>query len=214
MTTLAKTNCIIPIALIMLSTVPVLAGAIRLAELGSDAQITAYNARFVAAPFPVALHIFCATLFCLLGAFQFDATIRLRYPRWHRMAGRAVASAGILTALTGAWLAQWSLIPSELQGELLYLVRLVVASAMALAITLAVGAVQQGHLTQHRGWMIRAYALGQGAGTQVIIMLPFTLLFHAPTYFTRDALMAAAWALNIIFAEWIIRRQSPLAKFH
>ena len=31
----------------------------------------------------------------------------------------------------------------------------------------------------------------------------------APTFFFRDVLMAAAWGLNVVFAEWVIRRRQP-----
>jgi uncharacterized membrane protein YozB (DUF420 family) len=201
-------------SLLLLSLVPVAAGVVRLLGLAGGGGVTPHNARFMAMPEPVVLHIVSATLFCVLGAFQFDSAIRLRYPRWHRMAGRVVAPAGIVAALTGVWMAHWYPIPADLQGKLLYLVRMVVGSAMALAVVLAVRAVLQGRLAQHRDWMIRAYALGQGAGTQVIVMLPVTLVFGEPTFLMRDALMTSAWALNVIFAEWTIRRQLPSAKFH
>jgi uncharacterized membrane protein YozB (DUF420 family) len=201
-------------SLLLLSLVPVAAGMVRLLGLAGGSAGTSDNARFVAMPEPVVLHIVSATLFCVLGAFQFDSAIRLRYSRWHRMAGRVVAPAGIVAALTGVWMAHWYPIPADLQGKLLYLVRMVVGSDMALAIVLAVRAVLQGRVAQHRAWMIRAYALGQGAGTQVIVMLPVTLVFGEPTFFIRDVLMTSAWALNVVFAEWIIRRQLPSAKFH
>jgi hypothetical protein len=102
-------------------------------------------------------------------------------------------------------------IPEALQGELLYLVRMLVGVGMSLAIVLSVHAVLQGRIQQHRAWMIRAYALGQGAGTQVLILLPVALIAGAPTFFFRDVLMVLAWALNLAFAEWLIRRQRPIS---
>jgi hypothetical protein len=57
--------------------------------------------------------------------------------------------------------------------------------------------------------MVRAYALGQGAGTQALVMLPVTLMAGAPTFVFRDVLMVCAWGLNVAFAEWIIRRRPP-----
>jgi hypothetical protein len=54
--------------------------------------------------------------------------------------------------------------------------------------------------------MLRAYALGMGAGTQVLIMLPVTLIVGAPTYLLRDVLMTSAWVINAALAEWLIRR--------
>jgi hypothetical protein len=56
--------------------------------------------------------------------------------------------------------------------------------------------------------MIRAYAIGQGAGTQVIISIPWLLLAGEPTGLTRDLLMTLAWVINIVVAEKIILKQS------
>lgn len=194
-------------SLLMLSLVPVIAGVVRVSGLTSGGAVTPDNARFVALPAPVVLHIVCASLFCVLGAFQFDAALRQCAPRLHRIAGRVVAPSGIVAAMTGVWMAAASAMPAALQGHLLYGVRLVVGVSMALAIVLSVAAVLQGRIAQHEAWMVRAYALGQGAGTQVLILLPVTLVFGAPTFFVRDVLMASAWALNVAFAEWIIRRR-------
>ena len=195
-------------SLLMLSLVPVAAGVVRLLGMASGGDVTPQSARFVAMPAPVVLHIVCASLFCVLGAFQFDSALRLRFPRLHRIAGRVAAPCGIVAALTGLWMTAAYAIPAELQGPLLYGVRMVVGLAMTLAIVVSVRAILQRRITQHMAWMVRAYALGQGAGTQVLILLPVTLTAGAPTFIFRDALMASAWGLNVVFAEWVIRRRA------
>jgi uncharacterized membrane protein len=196
-------------SLLLLSLVPVAAGVVRLVGLASGGVTAPENTRFMASPAPVALHIVSATLFCVLGAFQFDPAIRLRTPFLHRAAGRVVVPCGILAALTGLWMTAGYPIPAELQGDLLYGVRMVVGLSMALAIVVSVRAVLRRRIAQHRAWMVRAYALGQGAGTQVLIMLPVTLIAGEPTFIFRDVLMASAWVLNMVLAEWIIRRWLP-----
>ena len=193
----------------MLSFVPVIAGMVRLSGLASGDSVTPENARFVTMPTPVVLHIVCASMFCVLGAFQFDSALRQRFPRLHRIAGRVAAPCGIVAALTGLWMTAAYAIPAELQGPLLYGVRMVVGLAMTLAVVVSVRAVLQRRITQHKAWMVRAYALGQGAGTLVLILLPVTLLAGAPTFFFRDVLMASAWGLNMAFAEWVIRSRLP-----
>ncbi len=193
----------------MLSLVPVLAGVVRLAGLARGSDVTPENARFMATPVPVTVHIVCAILFCVLGALQFDPALRQRLPRLHRVAGRVTAPCGIVAALTGLWMTVGTAIPAALQGGLLYGVRIVVALSMALAIVVSVVAVLRRRIAQHRAWMVRAYALGQGAGTQVLILLPVTLMVGAPTFIFRDVLMAAGWGLNVVFAEWIIRHRLP-----
>jgi uncharacterized membrane protein len=200
-------------SLLLLSVVPVAAGLVRLWGLQAGGAVTADNLRFVSTPVPVVLHVVTATLFCLLGAFQFDAAIRQRHPRLHRMAGRVVVPSGIAAALTGLWMTVAYDIPTALQSGLLYGVRILVALAMAWAIVVSLRAVLQRRIAQHKAWMVLAYALGQGAGTQVLIMLPVSLIAGAPTYFFRDVLMASAWGLNVIFAEWLIRRRLPSRPF-
>ena len=216
MSSLPSPSWRLPTSLLLLGLVPVAAGAVRLIGLvglasgGSGAgAITPENARFMAMPAPVVLHIVSATLFCLLGAFQFDSAIRRRSPGLHRAAGRVLVPCGILAALTGLWMTAVYAIPAELQGPLLYGVRIVVGVSMALAIVASIRAVLRRRIAQHRAWMVRAYALGQGAGTQVLILLPVTLMVGAPTFFFRDVLMASAWGLNVLIAEWIIRRRLP-----
>jgi uncharacterized membrane protein YozB (DUF420 family) len=193
----------------MLSFVPVVAGVVRLLGMASDGDVTTENARFIAMPAPVALHIVCASLFCVLGALQFDSALRQSFPLLHRIAGRVAAPCGIVASLTGLWMTAAYAIPPELQGPLLYGVRLVVGLAMTLAVIVSVRAVLQRRIAQHKAWMVRAYALGQGAGTQVLILLPVTLLAGAPTFIFRDVLMASAWGLNMAFAEWVIRSRLP-----
>src|SRR4051795_9491843 len=65
-------------ALLVLSAIPLGAGAVRLAELASGAAITPANARFFASPLPVVLHILSASVYAVLGAFQFSNRFRRR----------------------------------------------------------------------------------------------------------------------------------------
>jgi uncharacterized membrane protein YozB (DUF420 family) len=196
-------------ALWLLSLVPVVGGAVRLIGLASDMAVTPDNLRFVTMPVPVVLHVIGATVFCVLGALQFDSAIRRRSPSLHRTCGRLAASCGIVAGLTGLWMTVAYPIPAALQGNLLLAVRVVVGLAMTLAIVVAVRAVLRGRINRHRAWMVRAYALGQGAGTQVLILLPVSLTFGPPTHLLRDVLMTSAWVLNMALAEVFIRRLRP-----
>jgi hypothetical protein len=54
--------------------------------------------------------------------------------------------------------------------------------------------------------MVRAYALGQGAGMQVVLLLPWMLLIGTPSMFQRDVLMSLAWAINLLVAELALQR--------
>ena len=55
--------------------------------------------------------------------------------------------------------------------------------------------------------MRRAYAIGQGAGTQALTQLPLLLTFGKPDELNLALLMGGAWVLNLAVAEWLIRRR-------
>jgi uncharacterized membrane protein len=196
----------VPVALVALAAFPVAAGAVRLVGLGKGGTVTADNARFFAAPMPVVLHILGVTLFSLLGAFQFSAEVRRRWPRWHRVAGRVALIGGLVAGLSGLWMTAFYPLPAALQGSLLFGVRMIVGTAMFACLVLAVITVRRGDIAGHSAWMIRGYALGMGAGTQVLLMLPWTLAFGLPTDLPYEVLMTLAWVLNLAVAEVIVRR--------
>jgi uncharacterized membrane protein len=198
----------IPTALIVLSLIPALGGVVRLTDLANRTVITSENARFVAVPLPIIIHIVVSLAFCMIGAFQFAPNFRKRHPNWHRMAGRWLLVAGLASALSGLWMTLFYSIPTALQGPLLYVVRLLVSVGMAASLVLAWNTVRRKNIPAHRAWMMRAYALGQGAGTQAVILAPYALLIGQPNQITRDVLMTAAWVINLVFVEWLLRRQS------
>lgn len=114
--------------------------------------------------------------------------------------------AGIVSAISGLWMTHYYPFPEHLQGKLLYFVRIAVALAMVAYIFFGLSAVFKKRIAQHQAWMIRAYALGQGAGTQVAISIPWLLTIGEPSGITRDILMTVAWMINITIAEWFITR--------
>ncbi|MEV6448180.1 DUF2306 domain-containing protein [Amycolatopsis sp. NPDC051716] len=200
---------LLPAGLLLLSAVPVAAGSARVAELAGGARVTADNARFFAMPVPVVLHIFGATVFCVLGAFQFVPALRRRRPRWHRVAGRLLVPCGLAAALSGLWMTLFYDLPPG-DGDLLTVFRLFFGTAMAVSIVLATLAIRRRDVRRHRVWMTRGYAIGLGAGTQVLTHVPWTLLVGVPGEVTRAMLMAAGWVLNLVVAEWALRRRPPV----
>src|SRR5215207_9461573 len=87
--------------LIILSVIPLIFGALRLNELANGAEITPANARFFASPLPVVLHIVGASLYAILGAFQFVSRFWRRGTGWHRIVGRLLVPCGLLVGLSG-----------------------------------------------------------------------------------------------------------------
>ena len=66
-----RPDWLVPAGLIALSLIPISFGAGRLTELAGGAEITPYNARFLASPVPVVTHVVSVTIYCILGALQF-----------------------------------------------------------------------------------------------------------------------------------------------
>lgn len=194
----------VPIALVALGTVPVISGSLRLVELSGGPETMPNDPRYTAAPWPVAVHIVSATVFALLGALQFAPHLRRR--SWHRRAGRVVVVAGVAVALSALWLNQF--FPNTAAArELLYPLRLGFGVAMIATLVLAVHAARRRAIVRHRAWMIRSYAIGLVAGTQVLTLgFGAAVLGHGPV--ATAVLMGAAWAINLAVAEWAIHRSA------
>lgn len=201
-----RSDWAIPALLIALSLVPAVVGTARLAELARGASVTPENARFMATPIPVVIHILSVVPYSILGAFQFAPAFRRRRPGWHRVAGRVLVVLGLSSALTGLWMTHFYLWPAG-DGVALYWIRLVFGGVMAGAILLAMRSIQRRDFAAHGAWMTRAYAIGLGAGTQVFTHLPWFILVGKPTETPRAVMMAAGWVINLAVAEWIIRRR-------
>ena len=200
------TEWLIPTGLIALSLLPAAAGIFRLSQLAGGAEITPENARFFASPVPIVLHLISVVIYSILGAFQFTPGFRRRRRGWHRVAGWVLIPAGLITALSGLWMSHFYALPSY-DGELLYWIRMVVGWAMFFFIILGAVAIRQRDYAQHGAWMMRGYALGVGAGTQVLTLGPWIFFYGMPDEFPRAILMATAWIINLAVAEWVIARK-------
>ena len=95
-------------------------------------------------------------------------------------------------------------------GEIVYLERLVFGTAMAMSIGLGIDAIRRRDFVAHGAWMLRGYAIGMGAATQVLTHLPYFILVGKPDESARAVLMGAGWVINVVVAEWIIRKGPSL----
>ncbi|MEV6926444.1 DUF2306 domain-containing protein [Dactylosporangium sp. NPDC051485] len=194
--------------LLLLAFVPSLAGAVRVATLAGGAARTPDNARFVDAPVPVVVHVLGAVLFAVLGAFQLAPGVRARHRRWHRLAGRVVFGAGVAVALSGLWMTATYALPDS-DNAAFNAQRYVFGTFMLVALVLGLRAALRRDLRAHRAWMLRAYAVGLGAGSQVFTSIPLAIALSSadPRYPAwRAVAMGAAWVINLAVAEWVIRR--------
>jgi hypothetical protein len=193
---------LVPLGLVALAVVPIIAGSLRLVELSGGAAVLPAKPT---SPLPLVLHIVSASVYSVLGAFQFSAGFRRRKPGWHRVAGRFLVALGLVVAASALWLTI-STPRFEGSGDLYFLLRLVFGSAMVLAIVLGFLAIRRRDVTRHRAWMIRAYAIALAAGAQVFTLGIGEAIVGKGD--TSNALFAGAgWVINLAVAEWVIRRR-------
>jgi len=199
------------LGLILLSAIPLIAGAFRLNQLASGAEITPDNARFFASPLPVVLHIVGAMVYALLGAFQFVSRLWQRGVGWHRWVGRLLlVPCGLIVGLSGLWMTMFYPGTNSTNGIgalLLYALRLLFGLGMVLSIVLGFIAIRREDMIGHRAWMTRAYAIGVGAGTQALTLAAGEMIAGPPSELGNALLMGAAWGINLAVAEWSIRRK-------
>ncbi len=193
--------------ILIYSTVPSLAGTLRVIELLGGPAIVPENPRANAYPLPIIVHALSSSLFCLVGALQFMPGMRRRWPGAHRRMGMAVMVAGCLSALTGLWMTHVFVFPRELQGALLYWVRVGVGLSMIGLIAWAFVAVRFGRIVRHAAAMMRAYAIGQGASTQSALGIAWIAVFGVEVMGPwRDVLMVGAWCINLLVAQFVISK--------
>jgi uncharacterized membrane protein len=194
----------VPVALVALSLIPLAAGTLRLVQLAGGPAIIPADHRFVGFPAPLVLHILGAAVYAVVGAFQFAPRFRRNHRTWHRRTGRVLTVAGLVVAGSALWLTLvYQAQPGT--GGLLFVLRLLFGSGMAGCLILGFSAIRRRNIAAHRAWMIRAYALGLGAGTQLFTIGIGGALFGEGE-FRGDLAKGAAWVINLAVAEWTIRR--------
>jgi uncharacterized membrane protein len=194
----------VPAALVALSAIPLAAGSLRLVQLAGGPALIPADDRFIGFPAALIVHIVGAAVFALVGAFQFVPRFRRHHRTWHRRAGRLVAGAGLAVAASALWLTLfYQAQPGT--GQVLYVLRLLFASAMAASLLLGVIAIRRRDIAAHRAWMIRAYAIGLAAGTQAFTEGVAGAIFGTGEL-RMDLAKGAGWVINLAIAECAIRR--------
>jgi uncharacterized membrane protein YozB (DUF420 family) len=197
---------LIPAGLIALSVLPLIGGAMRMIQFATGAQGDPTGARLLAAPIPLFLHILSSSIFFVLGAFQFSPAFRRSRPDWHRAAGRVLIPGGVLSAVTGIWMA--CIYPPLFgDGTAATVIRIVVGTCIVVFIALGFAAIRQRNVASHRAWMMRAYALAIAAGTQPLTLAPIIVFPELYGELGYTLGLGAGWVVNIAFAEWLIRTQ-------
>jgi len=191
--------------MVVLCVVPTIAGGMRLMQIFSGADITEENARFLTAPIPIVLHILSSIIFSVIGILQFSP-LRHCSIKVHRMIGYIVWFSGVGSAFTGLWMTlfyPWY----GLDSVGLYVIRLIVGVILSWFLCQAVWSILNRDFRAHGRWMLRAYVLGMGAGTQVLTHIPFFIFSEYQNELTRTLCMGAGWVINLMVAEIILSKK-------
>lgn len=112
---------------------------------------------------------------------------------------------GVVAALSGIWMT----VTYPATSEILNGFRYFFGGLMAFTLIKGVFEIRARRIANHRIWMMRGYAIGVTAGTQVLIYLPVFLLFGEPGETAGAFLLGFGWCLNLFITQLIIWRGSP-----
>lgn len=144
------------------------------------------------------LHFIAGGVVIIVGAFQFNASLRSRYLSIHRMLGRVYVVGCLVGGCAGLYLAFYAtggLVSHWGFGMLA--VSWIVTTAMAYR------HIRAGNVRIHQDWMIRSYALTLAAVT-LRIYLPISQIAGYDFMDAYPAIAWMCWVPNLIIAEWFI----------
>jgi len=164
-----------------------------------------FEAGFVAHPILTALHIVPGLVFMVLGPLQFVRGIRARRLAMHRWSGRIFIISSFLVGLSALILAFDIGFggPSEVSATVTF------SGILLFAIGKGFWHIRRREVTQHREWMIRAFAVGLAVST---IRPVVGFLLAISDYSFREVLGSGFWmafTLHLIAAEVWINRTRP-----
>lgn len=196
---------LLAVLLALVSAIPIAVGIYVMVELTAG-QVRAETIRHLASPAPVVLHVVSASIYATLGSLQFVAAFRRRFPGWHRVMGRILLVCGSIAGLSSLWMTLFYARLAD-TNDLLVAIRIVFCSALIVFISLGFFAIRRRDIPRHRAWMMRAYAVGLGAGTQALVFMVAEGLAGPPDQMGKALLMGACWLINLGVAEFAIRRE-------
>lgn len=147
-----------------------------LALIGVGASIThylqePYNPGFLEYPTIVALHVILGGIYLLFAPLQFVGSIRSRHLGYHRRAGRALVSVGLVVGVTALFMGL--VIPFSGWAE-----RVIIGlfgSLFLVSVGKGFVHIRAGRVAAHREWMIRAFAIALAIATMRLIFVPALL---------------------------------------
>ncbi len=160
-----------------------------------------FDARYIEHPLIAGLHMYAGILFLILAPLQFSKKLRANHISMHRILGRILMVCALISGLYGiaalVALPAFGGLATETSGWFFGCIFL-------FSIARAFWCIKNKKIASHREWMIRAFALGLGVGTQRLVL---AILMMTTSYGFEQNFGPALWlgfAINMIIAEfWI-----------
>lgn len=170
---------------------------------GPAARGAAFDAAFARHAMLTMIHIVPGLIFVLLAPLQFVRTLRQRHLRVHRLLGRIVLGAGLITGVTALVMTSRMAIGGVTERA----ATSVFGILFLIALVRAFVCIRRRDVARHREWMIRAFAIGIAVAT----VRPIIGVFFATqslTHLTPQQFFGIAFwmgfTLHLIAAEaWI-----------
>jgi uncharacterized membrane protein len=145
-------------------------------------------------------HALFAAVALLAGPWQFLMALRQHLPSVHRWLGRTYCA-----TVAAAWFASLPIAFHANTGAFASAGFVALGAFWIVTTLLGYQEMRKGRVQAHRRWMIRSYSLAAAAITLRIYLpvLPF-MGIHTPASYRIAAW--ACWIPNLLFAEWLIRR--------
>lgn len=175
----------------------------RYFSLNPDVFFSEQMLVYMAHRFGLILHISGAMLALLIGPLQFLPRLRRgRFLKLHRWLGRIYLLGILLGGLGGLYMAFFAFggIVAKLGFASLSLLWL--GSGYA-----AYSLIRKGNIEAHKAWMIRNFALTFAAVT-LRLWIPLFMMLGLEFRTSYIIISWLCWVPNLIFAEWLIRRDS------
>jgi len=150
------------------------------------------------------IHVYASMWVLLAGFTQFSRSLQNRYPRLHRGMGYIyVVDVLFITGPAGLLMGFYA------NGGLSSRIAFVLLAVLWIYFTaMALIKARQKDFTAHRNYMIRSYALTLSAITLRAWKYAITNTVELPPMDVYRVVAWAGWGLNLLVAEWLIRRRS------
>lgn len=160
---------------------------------------------FQVRPTAAYLHFLLGPLALAIGGFQFLPKLRAKAPQVHRWLGRVYVLSCLLSGAGG-----FALGVATLNGSVAQMGFLTLAVIWIVTTGMAYQTARSGQFKDHRAWMIRSFSLTYAAVT-LRIYLPLSLgVFGWEFEVAYPVIAWVAWAPNLVFAEWYLRKNRRL----